>query len=428
MVEEDFYSGQPVNLPSPDNKQTEIEAANMASFGKYDYDPAMRAINQQMIYPGGYGYNAFPMNPPVVGIGTPYRYSPYGNVQPTYGAYQYGSPNPVFQQSFGMNLYQQQMPTTIHIPGVGMNGEYLAPLHLEETIDQLSLEYWTKMQEKQAKDDIDRRNSVYGYNSYGGFNYYGVPYYNPYQYNSINGEISQKVDEIKTKAREARLQFDQRLSRLAHNISNDGTPDDIIKERYEGRTIEIQRNSQFDPMFLQEQMRLERMVPFDNSQFYRDQYARVSKEFNEIIPSNSDMQTTFQNMGIVAAKWDLEDEEHRRRDVSTMYQSGENGYKYFVRKKAEERYAKEKGIQLPSSNQFNPIQAKQQALQQFPTLNQSVKLADDGTLSVTCNVGSHAGQVYSVNQNEAKYQENRERFDRFLSSIPGSIYKNYNGG
>ena len=44
------------------------------------------------------------------------------------------------------------------------------------------------------------------------------------------------------------------------------------------------------------------------------------------------------------------------------------------------------------------------------------------SLNIPCNVGSHAGEVYTVNQNEAEYQERRERFGRFLDSIPGNIY------
>ena len=449
MIETDFYSGNPSNLPPPDNKYQEMEAANMASFGKYDYDPGMRAMTQmtqqQMIYPGAYGFNNA-MNPPVPapmvqqpmqGIGSPYRYSPYGNIQPTYGVYQPN--NMMYQQPYPYNMNlgiyqqpQQAAPTMIHIPGVGMNSEYLAPLDIQDKIDQMQLEYWTKVQEKDAKDSVDRRNSVYGYNSYGGYNYYGVSYYNPYQYNSINMDLQQQVDQIKQSAKEARILFDENLSRLSHNIIKDNYPDDVIKERYEGRTIEIKRNSMYDPYTLSEYARFDRLVPFDNSQFYRDQFAKASEAYNKHVPKDSNMNDAFNKMGLVAIEWELEEEAHRRKDVSTMYNSGDNGYKYFVRKKAEERYAMERGLPIPSQNpnvpQFNSDFMKQQALNSFPTLKESVKLGADGTLNVTCNVGSHAGQTYSVNENEAGYDEKRERFGRFMSSISGSIYKNYNGG
>ena len=438
MIETDFYSGNPSNLPPPADNQQESDAAAMASFGKYDYDPGMRAMaQQQMIYPGGYGFNNA-MNPPspygapLQGLGSPYRYSPYGNVQPTYGVYQ---PN-MYTQPYPYNMnpgayQQQQAPTLVHIPGVGMNGEYLAPPDIQEKIDKLQMEYWKAIQEKDAKDSVDRRNSVYGYNSYGGYNYYGVSYYNPYQYNSINMELSKQIDEIKQSAKEARILFDENLSRLAHNINRDNYPDDVIKERYEGKTIEIKRNSLYDPYLIREYARLENLVPFDNSQFYRDQWDKASETYTKHVPKDSNMNEAFNKMGLVAIDWELEEEAHRRRDLSTMYDSG-NAYKYYVRKKAEERYAMERGLPLPSQNpnnlQFNSDAMKQQALQSFPTLKEAVKLGADGTLNITCNVGSHAGQMYSVNEHEAGYEEKRERFDRFISSISGSIYKNYNGG
>ena len=133
---EDFYSGEPVITGSPPNFSnpnvvTPIsinggvdEAANMASFGAYAYDPAMRS----MMNPGGYGYNIgyggnpYFMNPPQqqyggivyqppqYGIGAPP--SPYGNVQPTYNIYKPGGPNPAFQMGMMPQYQQQQMQNT----------------------------------------------------------------------------------------------------------------------------------------------------------------------------------------------------------------------------------------------------------------------------------------------------------------------------
>ena len=90
-------------------------------------------------------------------------------------------------------------------------------------------------------------------------------------------------------------------------------------------------------------------------------------------------------------------------------------------------YCQEKGIQmLPGGQGFNAQQAKKDFVNSSSVLSQSASLADDGTLNISlnipCNVGSHAGEVYTVNQNEAEYQERRERFGRFLDSIPGNIY------
>ena len=38
----------------------------------------------------------------------------------------------------------------------------------------------------------------------------------------------------------------------------------------------------------------------------------------------------------------------------------------------------------------------QSLMSAFPTLNQTATLTDDGTLNITCNFGSRAGQTYSV--------------------------------
>ena len=425
MIQQDFYSGIPSGLPNQDQQQ-EQEAASVASFGKYDYEPGMRAMNQQIIYPGGDGVST---NPPQFGLGSPFRYSPYGNVMPTYGVYQ---PNPVFQNPQFQQYQQPQVqntPTVYHIPGVSQNGEYLPPADIQDRLDQLEKDYWIKMQEHQAQQAVDRKNSIYGYNGYNGYNYYGVPYYNPYQYNSLNAEINKEVDQIKSEARDARLKFDLNLANLAHNISGHNVDREALRERYLGKDIEIPVTS-WNPQMYQEQMRLDRMVPFDNSQFYRDQWDKVSKEFNDVINKDADLNETFLNMGVVYANWELEEEAHRRRDVSTMYNSEDNAYKYYVQRKAQERYAKEKGIPVSTvgGQPLSMNQIQQETINQFPTLSQSVQLADDGTLNVTCNFGSNAGKTYSVvNSNEANYEEKRERFSRFLSSIPGSIYKNYNG-
>ena len=143
------------------------------------------------------------------------------------------------------------------------------------------------------------------------------------------------------------------------------------------------------------------------------------------------MQETFENMGLVWNQYELEEEKHRRRSrVKEQYDS--NSYKYLIKKSAMERYAKEQGITLPGSevnisdpsnnndyyrNRFQQI--KQQALQNFPTLAATSTLADDGTLHINYT-------EVNKNLNEAQYQQNRDRFNRFLQSIPG-VFVNQGG-
>lgn len=417
MRREDFFTGEPeINSGSPSFSEftSETEAIQNASFGKYDYDPGARMMSQPVsIYPGGYGYNTnfnnF-MNPPV-----------YSGQQGYYGG---GNPALYYQQQMyqQQQIQQQQMQQEIKyfIPPVNLSGsEYLPSLNYENEIEQLKMDYWMKEQESVAKNSVNNMNS--GYNPFTGYNnYYGVPYYNPYQYNSLNAEISKKIQDIQNTAKENRINFNIHLATLAHNYAGHTYNEDELRERYTGKSVSCPTSVTYADIY--EQQRFDNMVPFDNSQFYRDHNEAVSREFNSIISKDSNMKECFENMGVLHAKYEMEEEQHRRRNGATLYNSEDNSYKYFVKTKAAERYAKNNGLPLAKIIE-NSDQFKQNMLGTLPTLAQSAKLCDDGTLNITCNFGSKAGQVYSVhNSQEAGYEQSREKFQQFIDSIPGSIY------
>ena len=230
MIQQDFYTGEPVNSGSPNNFQNpniintgptaESEAASMASFGKYDYDPSMRqaTVTMPVQLTGGFGgtFNPYPNGggigappPPQFGGIPPYGYSPYGyyNPQPTYNYYR---PYPTGDQ---MQFPPQQpcqtfqQPTTCHIPGINFSGEYLPPADYEQRITEMQMEYFSRQQELEAKQEVDRQSSVYGYGNMYGYNYYGIPYYNPYQYNALNNEFQSRIKAMQDEARENRLKF-----------------------------------------------------------------------------------------------------------------------------------------------------------------------------------------------------------------------------
>lgn len=440
MRQEDFYSGEPVITGSPPlfaqnegmiintSQNTDSEAASMASFGKYDYDPGSRvAMVPVSIYPGAQGYNPQPTYgigapPPQYGYGYGGYYTPYGNPQPTYRNYQ--------QPMWGYPQQQQQpqIPKTVHIPGININGEYMPPSDYQERIDSMEMEYFSKRMDQEAKQSVDRQTSVYG-GGYGyGYNYYGMPYFNPYQYNALNNEFSQRIEQMKDEARENRMQFNLQIARLAHNFSGQTISEEDLRERYVGRDVDVPQVYQITPEEYWEQSRFIAMVPFDNSQAYRDHRAMVQREFNKIIPADANLVDTFKGMGIIYANWEMEEEMHRRKNAGLLYNTSDNSYKYFVRRKAQERYAREKGVILPgSTSQFTDQQVKAAYVAQSPILSQSAQLADDGTLNVSinlpCNVGSRKGENYTVyNSQESEYEQKRERFGRFLDSIPGNIY------
>lgn len=429
MRRENFYTGEVLPDTSPPNLTNEYttysEAVQNASFGKYDYDPGSRLMSQPVsIYPGGYGYNPYNnfMNPPV-GIGSnPYQYGGYQG-------YPYYTSNPALAYQQQMQ-YQQPQEIQYFVSPVNFSGsEYLPPMNFEEEIERLKMEYWAREQEQSAQDFVDRQNSGY-YSPFGGYtNYYGVPYYNPYQYNSLNSEISQKITEMQNEARENRINLNMHLARLAHNYIGDDYDDEQLQERYTGKQVTAPGGGFVTPAEIYTFNRFQNMVPFDNSQFYRDHDMAASRAYHSIISKDSNMQECFENMGVINAQYEMEEEQHRRRNGAVLYNSDDNSYKYFVRTKAAERYAQKKGTVINGNNnmaQNNALQQYQQGLiNQFPTLSQSAKLCDDGTLNITCNFGSKAGQTYSVhNSQEAGYEENRSRFQSFIDSIPGSIYLN----
>lgn len=425
MIKEDFYTGEPINFGSPTNfDQDSLMAEQAASFGKYDYDPGTRMMMSSQpvsIYPGNYGYNTnVPfMNPPTVGLGS----YPYQNQQ--YGYYQ-GQGNPAIAY---MQQQQQNLNTeiTYFIKPVNFSGrEYLPLPGFEKQIEELKNKYWNLEQEQIAKDCVDRSNSVYGFGYNYGTNYYGTPYYyNPYQYNSMNAEIGNCINRMQEEARQNRVNFSVMISKLAHNIAGHKIDEAEIRERYTGKTVTAPAGCSMTYADLYQQNKLYNLVPFDNSQQYRDFHAAVSREFNEIIPKGSNLADTLDNMGILGAQYELEKEQHRRRNGGLLYNSDDNSYKYFVRAKAAERYAEKNGGSLTRSvlGSNNPSMPNSLSSSLFPTLSQSAKLCDDGTLNITCNFGSKAGQVYSVhNSQEAGYIQDKERFNNFLNSIPGNIY------
>lgn len=417
MIREDFFTGEPVDTGSP--VLDESVAADMASFGAYSYDPAQR--QQQMMmstapyyssgqqgYGGGIGYNPY-MQP------GGYNYQGYYN--PMYGGYRspyYGGyyQNPYYQQ-------QQYQPEYIEykIEPLKPAGEYMPPTGLDDRINELYLKYMGKEIEVQAEQAVERSRSGYGSGSYG-YNYYGTPYfYNPYAYNQVNIELQNELNQIKEEARKNRFDLNFQLSRLAHNIAGDGVTDESITERYTGKTITEKNPNRVGTIrAMYDQQRFENMLPFDNSQFYRDHFAKVSKEFHEIIPEDSNLDDFLKKSGTLKAEMMMEDEKHRRKNNAVLYNSGNNAYKIFVAEQAAKRYKDKKGysdIDRGTSEPKIPTSI-------FPTLSQSARLTDDGTLNITCNFGSNAGKTYNVNEN--KYEEKRQQFMGFLNSIPGSIY------
>ena len=425
MIREETFMGELVNPSSP--QISEAEAIANASFGKYDYDPGSRVM--QFATPGQYGYNSDISrytNPPPIGIGG--YYNPYMAYNPNMPAFGMPQPNPAFawQQRLQQNsIFQEPQQLRSFIKPVGINGEFLPPADFEERLSELMRHYWVKQEEEDVERRMKSQQSMYGFNN-AWSNYYGTPYYSPYYgYSSLQSEVSQLIEDMKAEAREARIEFNKNLSRLAHNIAKEPVDEQMLDERYRGKYVETPGFKGVTIQDLSEQSRLMNMQPFDNSGAYRQFQEKVSNEFKQIIPNNMGFVETFRNMGVVQAQYDMEDEKTRRKNGALLYDSNNGTYRYFVRAKAAQRYAEKHGLSPDSVAAANTtVPGRSSGIgDEFPTLQQSARLLDDGTLNITCNFGSHKGEVYSVkNSQEKQYEDNRSRFNQFYNSIPGSIY------
>ena len=385
------------------------EAESMASFGAYNYGGSPVPVQQYGGYQGspymqqgiGYGgYGGYYQQPGY----TQYSYNGYNG----YGAP--GTGNPVFQ----MGGFQQQ-PTAqdvhVQIPPVNPWGsEYLPPDGYDDIIADLQWQYWWDSQTSSAEKAIEQPQQF----GYGYPNYYGGYYTTPYNYNYFNGnKYIDQLNEMQEKARQARIDLNINLSKLAHNFLGDEIDDDTLREMYTGKTITVPGITTLD---VYDMNRFANLVPFDNSQAYRDHDAQVSAEFRKLIGDATDMKSCFENLAFVGFEYAMEEELHRRRrDLKSTYDS--NAYKTLIRQKVFNDKVAKAG--LKAANEIQNMKDNLLGSGMFPTLSQHAKLADDGTLNITY---SYDGNTTS-NLNESQYQQERDRFNRFLNSIPGAIKK-----
>ena len=446
------YTGDVVNATSP--QISEAEAIENAGFGRYKYDPRMQ--QSTVTLPGWQGYstsgnpNAFYQQPPMGYIGQAMNgYTGYQQPQ-NYGIgmnpyyinmmnNQYGA-QPVYQ---GYNPYayqQQQMyqqPQYIQIPPLNNRGEFLPPMDYQDKLSNLATEYWMKEQEQMAENQSRYNNYNFGYNYYGSmFNNF---------YNPIRQEANNIVREMQEEARQNRLEFNYNLGQLAFNLTyGKGNYDEkALEEIYKGKTVENPYSAPEMSNQLYFQMRFQNAQVFDNSSYYQNFHAQVSAQHNSFIDPNANLKEMFDHAGSLWAAYELEDEAHRRRNLTGTYNS--QGYKYFIQKSIAERKNGSSidnrfgsstyqnpmnvggSIPAPGTNIMNiypgnPRKMKDQQSHVVATPS----LTKDGNIEVTLslpqNWGSHAGETLVVNSNESAYDKKREQFNQFLDSIPGSIY------
>jgi hypothetical protein len=401
---------------------SESEIIQNASFGNpvYDYDPQQRMNQIQIQQPQQMYCNPAYMQPQYN-----YQFNNYMN-QPQSGFQGYAG-NPAFQYIQTNGYGMQQNPYMVEdynytIPGFNTGSRELMPADVEETCNQLQTQMMMELEEANIAR-IEKQKSYYTSMGFNGSNYYGSPYMNTYYADPmIVNKYKQKIEAIKKEAREARTNLNKNLSRLCQNYLNGEIDEERIEEIYSDHLVTVPAR---DVQFEQKMQMLHSLVPVDTSAKYREHNARVSAEYSKYLTEGSDMNTFLRECGELISAQRLEEEDHNRRDVNVYYQQ-DGAYKSFIRQKIKERHNAEQGggITLPNMGQLNSGQLNngQSNIGQlntgenipfgnaFPTLNESAKLLDDGTLQISAPAWLGNKDYVVKNTMEDDYEKNRQLF------------------
>lgn len=443
---------------------------------------AMQQQAQQNQYNPNIGYN---YNQQIQGnYGNPYYqqqngyYPQYGNPYENQGIQNLNPPT-----YYGNNPYyqQQQQPNVIHIQPFSLGGEFMPSVGWEEKLDKIESELWFKMQDELAENAVIRSNGP-GYGNMGP-NFYGSPY-TGYGMTKAEQEAIQAAREMEEEARQNRINFNIKIAKMVHNYLGDDYDEQELIETYTGKDVPVEQID-YDPVFVAKMNRLANMVPVDTSLKYKQHYLQVKAEHDAIVPADANMQEGFEAMGMLAMNYALEEERKRRRDCGNLYDqdafkylvrkkaaerhlqkhgvSFENdGYDIYGRPIRQNQnntnYTTTNDLQhndfrnpetITNDLQYNDkemmenikiveelkdrlknykdedideVTIKRELLKSFPLLAQSAEVTDDGVVNIKYNLGSMKGNSYAMhNSQESEYDEDRERFNRFLGSVPGGV-------
>ena len=395
MIHEEILGGVAQAAPPIISEQ---EATFNAGFARYDYDPGARSMMMDQY-----------MNPPASGLGAPppqgmrnpllnqQYYQPYQPFQPFQP-----QPNPYYYNQYNEAAKVFIKPCCSYYN----NNEYMPLPDMEDRINSLINKYINKYEEQQIDQSM---NNAYG---------------------SIGSEIQREVESLKSEARENRIEFYKMLSQTAHKFANESIDEEEIDRRYRGMYVDMPGYSGATYLDVSNQEMLARLVPVNNTWFYQEQFRLASEDFHKIIPADATAAEFFNKSGILKAKYDMEDEMHRRNNASNLY--NDNAYRSFLRAKAiERRRQNNQPVQQPypyyplqNMETYNGMKVVPNGIpDEFPTLKENAVLTEDGTLNIVWNFGNNKGQVYKASsvQEEAEYEKSRERFQKFYNSIPGSF-------
>ena len=421
MIKENFYTGQPVEEPVNLVDVRDVDKNDVMRQFSIDPNQRMNQINfqqnQQPFNPFMPAYN--PQRPPIQQqfgyggyVGNPVfqtGYNSFGNPNPAFGGYSYGSGQ--FNSYFGNRWMQQQSEPkdqVVHVPGFNFsNSGLMLTSDAEEICDQLQLD----MMMEQEEAIVKRNQRFQGYFNNNGYNYYGMPWYNSYQDTSITRKYIDKINAIKKEATERRNNFNKNLLKMAYHYLGAEIDEESLNDICDGYDYVIPANT---IQMQAECSRFKNMIPVSNQQVYAKQY-QESEQFQKFLNDENNVNQFFGSLGVMQVCEDLLEEQHRRRDGSQLYSS--DSYKRYLRKHIAER----DGLQ-PSDNYLNAAQVIDSTI--YPTLGSAGKLLDDGTITISTPswIGGGANSLRRItlnNEMEKHFEENRQAFLQSIYSQEG---------
>lgn len=437
----DYYTGEPSydgSPPSPPQNMSEQEIVNNANL-MYDVDPNTRyrqIQQQQMMYqqpyygyqqqPLYYGQQPMPiqgqqfMNPPSGFSG--YAGNPaYAYIQNNqqYQQYGYGYQQQPYYGYYQQPYYRPQVEDQVyHVEGYRPGGsKMILQDDAEEVCNELQMQMIQEMDQ-----DYERRLDQYRriYSSQAQTNYYGMPTYSVQYYNpAIENKYRQQIEQMRREAEQTRTDLNKHLSRLCHNYLNDGVDDETIDAIYDGYTVIIPGSHIEESM---EYQRFANATPVEDPAYrYQAAAAAASLEYKKYVTDDMTMNEFFEALGPIRTDEMLEEERHRRRDLSSISMPTAT-YRELIMQKAQENAAKENQdpiFTLPQMSQSTALTLQNNALNsgQFPVLSQNAKLLDDGTLTVTAPDWLGNRTMVIPNQFEDEYEAHRRDF---VNSIYGT--------
>lgn len=315
---------------------------------QFVYDPNLGLGNQQQMQynynPNMMGYNYNQQNMSNQGYNPNIGYNYNQQIQVGSQGYNYQNQgvqsfNPQFR---GQNQYQQpvQQQKIFHVPPLNFGGEFMPSVGWEEKIDKIESELWFKIQQ----ETVDRKFSSLNGPGFAnmGPNFYGNAYFG-YGMTQAEQDAIQAVKEMEAEARQNKIDFNIRISKIAHHYLQDDVTDQQIEEMYTGRDILVD-DTIYDPVFENELNRMNNLVPIDTAAKYRRHFLAVQAEHNSIVPADANMQEGLEAMGMLAMNYAFEEERARRRNCGEDYD--QNVYKHIVRSKAMKRHQEKHGMSL----------------------------------------------------------------------------------